>query len=336
MLGSLRRNILSSPKIIIAPNANLYDPTSYRQQSKYALSTSRGKQCISVVAVLISIIVSILLFCNGDRISSLVQLKRSAIKSKNGGGGGSEYKGTLWQTDRTVQVDNVAQTPFARCDIHHVRSEDGHTTAHDWIFMEEMDAVNVAVVIGEKFVVFEQEKYAIPGTTLSPVGGFIDVGEAPWEAARREVKEELGLGSGRTLQQMKDLGYDLENSDGGGGTKDDTVYNSIPKMDRKVDSYGLAEGNVPNDESNDWIFLGRYRTAANRGGGFIYTYLLKDAVPLLPKGGTVSFIPSGDDEAQKIIFLTTSQVLQSVLEGRFQEVKWTATMANSLLHMKSI
>ena len=80
-------------------------------------------------------------------------------------------------------------------------SEDGSKLIHDWIFMEERDAVNVAVSTAEgKFAVFRQRKYAIPGETLSPVGGFIDDGESPFEAARREVKEELGLGSRRTLE----------------------------------------------------------------------------------------------------------------------------------------
>lgn len=249
--------------------------------------------------------------------------------------GGGEYKGSLWHTDRTVRVENVAQTPFARCDVHHVRSEDGQSTVDDWIFLEEMNAVNVAVVNTEgNFVVFEQKKYAIPGLTLSPVGGFIDEGEAPWEAARREVKEELGLGSSKTLQQMRVQGYDINNNNA--QIEGTAIYGSMPKMNRQIDEFGLALGIVPEHESDDWVFLGRYRTAANRGGGFIYTYLLKNAIPLVPKGGSVGFVPTGDDEAQKILHLPVDQVLKSVLEGEFQEVKWAATIANSLLHMKSV
>jgi len=343
MMGKLRRNAATpqqSPRNE-APSANLYNPTSYEHSSSTdsIISTTRQKRIyISVIAVLLSVIVSVLLWRNVNDITPLLsQINEPTTKKiKNAGKDEAqlEYKGTLWRTDRTVQVDNVAETPFARCDVHHVRSEDGTTIVHDWIFMEEMDAVNVAVVdAGGKFVVFEQEKYAIPGSTLSPVGGFIDAGEAPWEAARREVKEELGLGSGRTLQRMRDLGYD-PNDATGGRTEVSSVYDLIPKTERIVDRYGLAEGIVSEDELDDWVFLGRYRTAANRGGGFIYTYLLKNAVPLLPKGGTADFVPVGDDEAQKILFLTMDQVLQSVLEGKFQEVKWAATMANSLLHMK--
>mmetsp|Transcript_21504 Transcript_21504/g.44249 ORF Transcript_21504/g.44249 Transcript_21504/m.44249 type:complete len:151 (-) Transcript_21504:320-772(-) len=106
------------------------------------------------------------------------------------------YLGPGWQNERTVSKVTLGQTPFAKCDVHSVRSEDGTNVITDWIFMEERDAVNVAVQTQSgKFAVFKQRKYAIPGETLSPVGGFIDDGETPFEAARREVLEELGLGS---------------------------------------------------------------------------------------------------------------------------------------------
>merc|ERR1712205_95689 len=96
------------------------------------------------------------------------------------------------------------------------------------------------------------------------------------------------------------------------------------------DDFDLAEGDVIDSEV-DWTFLGRYRTAANRGGGFIYTYFLKNAVPILDGGGTASFQISGDDEAQEIEFLTLEEVKSELLNGNFQEVKWAATVALALL-----
>ena len=54
------------------------------------------------------------------------------------------------------------------------------------------------------YAVFRQRKYAIPGVTLSPVGGFIDVEVSPLTAAKREVLEELGLGSRRTLRTIRE------------------------------------------------------------------------------------------------------------------------------------
>jgi ADP-ribose pyrophosphatase len=39
---------------------------------------------------------------------------------------------------------------------------------------------------------FHQTKYAVPGTTLAPVGGHIEPGEEPLAAAKRELREEMG------------------------------------------------------------------------------------------------------------------------------------------------
>jgi hypothetical protein len=100
-----------------------------------------------------------------------------------------------------------------------------------------------------------------------------------------------------------------------------------------LDEFGIADGNVSNDEPQ-WIFLGRYRTAANRGGGFVYTYLLMDAVPLVKDGGTANFSRTGDAEKQEFVSLSKQQVEEALVRGEFKEVKWTATMSLSLLHMQ--
>jgi len=39
---------------------------------------------------------------------------------------------------------------------------------------------------------FRQTKYAVTGTTLAPVGGYLEPGENPLSAARRELLEETG------------------------------------------------------------------------------------------------------------------------------------------------
>eukprot|EP00554_Chaetoceros_debilis_P004702 CAMPEP_0194092182 /NCGR_PEP_ID=MMETSP0149-20130528/45800_1 /TAXON_ID=122233 /ORGANISM="Chaetoceros debilis, Strain MM31A-1" /LENGTH=334 /DNA_ID=CAMNT_0038777035 /DNA_START=42 /DNA_END=1042 /DNA_ORIENTATION=+ len=245
------------------------------------------------------------------------------------------YKGIPWRSERTLSVRTLGETKFARCDVHTVKNEGGDGEIDDWIFMEEMDAVNVAVVTSEgKFVLFEQEKYAIPGSTLSPVGGFIEGKEAPFESARREVMEELGLGSPQTLHQMFVAGsLDMEHmklakpysfEEMIRSMSGQHAFSLMPKMTRDVDKYNLAVGNAPEDDPN-WIFLGKYRTAANRGGGFIYTYLLKNAVQILPLGGTTEFIPSGDDEAQAVRFLNAEEIQERIQD--FQEIKWSATLA---------
>lgn len=264
-----------------------------------------------------------------DIVSTSSKEAQSHVLSHNG-----SYKGTPWKNDRTVSVKTVAETKFARCDVHTVLSEDGKgSTVNDWIFMEEMDAVNVIVsTIDKKFLVFKQGKYAIPGATLSPVGGFIDKGESPFVSARREVMEELGMGSHQTLEEMRKV-----REESGETTTDDInkeAFSQIPNRERTVDSFGLAQGDTSDDEQ-DWVFLGRYRTAANRGGGFIYTYLLKNAVPIRNNGGTADFQMSGDDEAQEINLLTFEEMQSHLMKGHFQEVKWAATIALALLHLQN-
>ena len=44
----------------------------------------------------------------------------------------------------------------------------------------------------ERFICFRQVKYGIEGVTLSVVGGYINEGEEPLAAAKRELLEETG------------------------------------------------------------------------------------------------------------------------------------------------
>ncbi len=199
-------------------------------------------------------------------------------------GGHGAYRGTPWHNERTLAVRTLVETKFARCDVHTVLGEDGSTLVNDWIFLEEMNAVNVVVhTLEGRYVVFRQRKYAIPGETLSPVGGFVDAGESPSTAAKREVLEELGLGSRRTLRTIRE---EVKGAyDNGRSTRKDLdnvekttlEMEDIAKIISKTanppayDGHGLMDGfarTIPNvDYDADWVYLGRYRTAANRGGG---------------------------------------------------------------------
>lgn len=234
------------------------------------------------------------------------------------------------------RFNRIGETKFAKCDIHTV-SEDGKSTINDWLFLEEVDAVNIIVqTIDGKFVVFNQYKYAIPGSTLSPVGGFIDEGESPLTSAKREVLEELGLGSKNTAQLVKDTKGDNENLYLDVSSISNLIVNNANVNDPPiVDEYGLLDGQSKRaSDDADWVFLGRYRTAANRGGGFLYSYLLKNAIPLVPNGGTTKYQGSGDNEKQEILYLTEVEVVDALSKGRFQEVKWAATFALAMLHIK--
>lgn len=143
----------------------------------------------------------------------------------------------------------------------------------------------------------------------------MEVDESPWMAAQREVREELGVGSRVSLQHQQDQLRD--------------------EQPVEYDEFGIKTGAVPPSQKEDWIFLGRYRPMANRGGGFHYSYLLKHAVPVVEKGGTVEFQSKGDAEKQELKFLTKEQVYDALESGRdFQEIKWAATMSLALAYLE--
>ena len=124
-----------------------------------------------------------------------------------------EFLGRQFWTNTTLSVRTVAETPFARCQLHEVRLPDGGTT-RDWVVFDERSHVNVLVRTKDdnKFVVFRQAKYAL-ADSLAPVGGFVEDGESPLATAKRELHEELGLRS----TQWHELGSYVSSANRYGG-----------------------------------------------------------------------------------------------------------------------
>ncbi len=85
----------------------------------------------------------------------------------------------------------------------------------DWPWLIMPDYVNVvAVTADEKFICFRQVKYAVEGTSLAVVGGYLEPGEDPLAAAQRELREETGYAA----REWQALGRYAADANRGAGT----------------------------------------------------------------------------------------------------------------------
>jgi ADP-ribose pyrophosphatase len=81
---------------------------------------------------------------------------------------------------------------FLRVEDHTVQLPDGRVI-EQWPWVISPDFINVvAVTDAGEFLCFRQVKYAVEGEALATVGGYLEPGEEPLAAAKRELLEETG------------------------------------------------------------------------------------------------------------------------------------------------
>ena len=81
---------------------------------------------------------------------------------------------------------------YLRVEDHTIELPDGRII-EEWPWVVTPDFANVLAVTPQgSYLVFRQTKYSVDGPSLAPIGGYIEPGEDPLVAARRELLEETG------------------------------------------------------------------------------------------------------------------------------------------------
>jgi ADP-ribose pyrophosphatase len=95
-----------------------------------------------------------------------------------------------WETLSRKIVLNAGK--YLTVESHQIQLPDGRHI-DEWPWVITPDYINVAAVTASgHFLCFRQGKYAVEGSSLAVVGGYLEPGEDPLAAAQRELLEETG------------------------------------------------------------------------------------------------------------------------------------------------
>ena len=119
------------------------------------------------------------------------------------------------ETWKTLKRDLLLDlSPFLKVESHTIKLPDGHII-ENWPWLISPDFVNIAVITDEdEYLCFRQTKYSVHGTTLAPVGGYVEPDETPLAAAKRELLEETGY----KARRWENLGNFAVDGNRGNGT----------------------------------------------------------------------------------------------------------------------
>ena len=128
-------------------------------------------------------------------------------------------------------MKTITSTPFARFEIHKVKTESG-AIINDWLWTDERSHVNILVHLKaeNRYLLFHQKKYGLERPYYAAVGGLFDVGDTPMGCANRELLEETGLEA-----EMAYLGrYRVQVNRGGGILHAFYAKNAVPSKNKKA------------------------------------------------------------------------------------------------------
>jgi ADP-ribose pyrophosphatase YjhB (NUDIX family) len=192
----------------------------------------------------------------------------------------------------------LVESKFMKLQQHRVQQPGSSSVIEDWMWIDYHDRINVLVQAPnrvDQFLVFEQTKYALEGrTSLAVVGGMIEPGEEPEQAARREVAEEMK----QSCLNFHFLGRYRTDVNRGAGWTNTFLATKCHKLTETEQTKMDSDHN-----------------AAAGGDG--------------KKGEEVG---AADTERQDLRTLSLQELRDAVVAGRFLEIQWSATVALALLH----
>ncbi len=117
-----------------------------------------------------------------------------------------------WKTLKKETI--LDHSKFLKVEQHTIELPNGKVVDRwPWIISPDY-ALILPVTERKTILLFHQVKYAVNGTTLAPVGGYIEPGEDPLTAAKRELREEMGY----EAEQWISLGSYPNNGNHGNGS----------------------------------------------------------------------------------------------------------------------